>query len=90
MWWGGRHRLCELVRGRTGKKEQEKQEKRGEENSVGRNVGGETDGTVVSVGLCTRTAKLVSLSPPYFYVRQCPWMQSDSYTQITFVAYRTK
>lgn len=90
-WEGGmaEGRLHEVER-EDGKKERESWRRRREENSRSRNGEGETDGTVVSVGLHARTAKLVSLSPCTFmclYVQPCPWTQSHSHRQITSVAY---
>lgn len=64
--------------------------RRGEQNSISRNGHGETDGTRVSVGLCARTAKLVSPSLLYLRVRPCPLMQSHTSSQITSVAYTPK
>lgn len=58
------------------------EDERGEwENSRSRNGEGETDGTAVSVGLCARTAKLVSPSPCTFmspHVPLCPAVSLDT------------
>lgn len=54
--------MCELERD-NGKKEQENWWRKRVENNISRNGHGETDGTLVPVGLDGRTAKLASLSP---------------------------
>lgn len=45
-----------------------------EENSGSRNGEGETDGTVVSVGLCCKDGQVGFPVPLYLYVPPCPFM----------------
>lgn len=80
---GWRRADCERQEREDGEKERERWSTELEEweNSGSGNGEGETDGTAVSVGLCARTAKLVSLSPCTFmspHVPLCPAVSLDA------------